>query len=62
MTESEFAPEQGTEQVRTGIPEVDQVIAAVDALAEQPLEGHAEVFGTAHEQLRRALDVPADGS
>jgi hypothetical protein len=47
------------ERVRTGAPEVDQVIAAVEELEERPIEEHVAVFETAHERLRRALD-PSD--
>lgn len=47
------------EQVRTGIPAVDEVIAAVESLEGKPVEEHVAVFESAHEQLRRALDAPA---
>lgn len=50
------------ERVRTGMPAVDQVITAVEELEDRPLEEHVGVFETAHEQLRRALDTPADPS
>jgi len=46
-----------TEQVRTGVVNVDEVIAAVEELEERPIEEHVGVFETAHEQLRRALDA-----
>lgn len=49
------APEP--EAVRTGIDEVDAVLASLDGLDERPLAEHVEVFGTAHEQLRGALDA-----
>ena len=42
--------------MRTGVPDVDEVIAAVEELEERPLEEHVGVFETAHDQLRRALD------
>ena len=45
-----------TEQVRTGVADVDDVLAAVEQLEERPLEEHVGVFETAHERLRRALD------
>jgi hypothetical protein len=61
MTEPDFETADAGESVRTGIPAVDEVVAAVDALAQEPLEHHVEVFGAAHERLRRALD-PADES
>jgi len=48
------------EAVRTGVAEVDEVIAAVEGLADRPLEEHVGVFETVHEQLRRALDAPVD--
>ncbi|MGZ4447573.1 MAG: hypothetical protein ACXVWZ_03415 [Nocardioides sp.] len=49
------------DQVRTGVPGVDQVIEAVEALEERPIDEHVGVFETAHDQLRRALDAqPAD--
>jgi hypothetical protein len=51
------APAPGPAQ--TGVPEVDQVLAAVEELEERPIEEHVGVFETAHEQLRRALD-PAE--
>ena len=50
------------ERVRTGTPEVDEVITAVEELEERPLEEHVGAFETAHEQLRRALDTPPDQS
>ena len=50
------------EQVRTGVPAVDEVITAVAELEERPLEEHVGVFEAAHDQLRRALDAhePSD--
>jgi hypothetical protein len=48
------------ERVRTGVADVDEVITAVEELEERPIEEHVGVFETAHEQLRRALDRPAD--
>ena len=47
------------ERVRTGVPRVDEVIAAVEELEERPIEEHVGVFETAHERLRRALDAEA---
>ena len=55
-TPEPVAPEP--EQARTGVTEVDRVIAAVSELEERPLEEHVGVFEAAHEQLRRALDHP----
>ena len=48
------------EPVRTGMDSVDTVITAVEALEERPIEEHVGVFESAHDQLRRALDQPAD--
>ena len=42
------------------MPEVDEVIRAVEELEERPIEEHVGVFETAHDQLRRALDDPGD--
>lgn len=53
----EMAPE--TERVRTGMADVDEVIAAVEGLEERPIEEHVGVFEAAHDRLRRALDQPA---
>jgi hypothetical protein len=47
-----------TERIHTGISEVDSVVDDVAKLAGQPVEEHAAVFESAHEQLRRALDDP----
>ncbi|MCW2843109.1 MAG: hypothetical protein JWN22_1025 [Nocardioides sp.] len=44
------------ERVRTGMDDVDAVIAAVEELEDRPVEEHVGVFESAHEQLRRALD------
>lgn len=57
MTEPDFETADDGESVRTGVPAVDEVVTAVDALAEEPLERHVEVFGAAHDQLRSALDA-----
>jgi hypothetical protein len=48
--------EQPQDPVRTGVREVDAVIAAVEQLEERPIEEHVGVFETAHDRLRRALD------
>ncbi|CAB4755747.1 unannotated protein [freshwater metagenome] len=50
----------GQGEVHTGVPAVDAVIASVESLAERPLGEHAEVFTTAQERLRRALDADPD--
>lgn len=52
---SENGP-RGTEPVRTCVADVDAVLDAVDALEQAPVEEHAAVFESAHDQLRRALD------
>lgn len=57
--EPETAPTE-PERVRTGRPDVDEVLAAVEELQDRPIEEHVGVFETAHERLRRALDGPAD--
>jgi len=44
------------ERVRTGEDRVDAVIAAIEALGDQPVNGHVAVFEQAHDELRRALD------
>lgn len=53
-------PDPGGEQepVRTGVPRVDEVIRAVEALEERPVEEHAGVFEAAQTRLREALDDP----
>ena len=52
---------QAGETVRTGDRRVDEVLAAVDGLAELPVAEHAAVFERVHERLRAALD-PDSGS
>ena len=56
--EPDQAPE--AERVRTGMAEIDEVIAAVEGLEERPIEEHVGVFEAAHDRLRRALDHPAE--
>ncbi len=46
----------------TGVPSVDSIMRAIEALEERPLEEHAGVFEAAHAQLRQALDAAAAGS
>lgn len=46
--------------VRTGVPAVDEVLAAVEALDDDNVETHAAVYEQAHDALRRALDAPGD--
>lgn len=58
MTEAQsFTPEP--QPVRTGVPEVDAVLEAVEGLDETEVREHAAVFEGVHDQLRRALDSPA---
>lgn len=46
----------------TGHPDVDEVVAALDGLAQQPLAAQVEVLERAHDRLRAALaDVPEAG-
>ena len=57
---SEVHPETtGTEPVRTGVAEVDEVLETLDALAETEVAEHPAVFEAAHERLRAALDGTA---
>lgn len=44
------------EPVRTGVADVDAVLASVEALDELPVEQHPAVYEAAQEQLRRVLD------
>ena len=60
--QEQTAPDPASDSVRTGVPEVDEVIVAVEQLEERPIEEHVGVFETAHDQLRRALDTAADPS
>lgn len=41
----------------TGLAATDEVVAAVDALADVPVSEHPAVFSSAHDTLRRALDA-----
>ncbi len=52
---SSYAPEP--DPVRTGVEEVDAVLAAVERLDATEVAEHPAVFEQAHEQLRRALDA-----
>lgn len=53
----EQSAEDAASAVRTGDPAIDEVLDAVDALADTPVDEHVVVFERAHEQLRRALDA-----
>jgi hypothetical protein len=48
----------GTET--TGVDAVDRVLAEVAAVTGAPVGDHVQVFERAHDQLRRALDAPAE--
>lgn len=48
------------EPVRTGVEEVDDVLASVEGLDARPVDEHVAVFEHAHEQLRRSLDGRPD--
>lgn len=43
----------------TGVEEVDDVLASLQALDDNPVAEHPAVFERAHERLRQALDGPA---
>ena len=58
MTEAQTSTPD-PEPVRTGVPEVDAVLESVEALEGSDVAGHATVFESAHDQLRRALDGPS---
>ncbi len=63
MTEAAFEPEPepgtGTDPLRTGVEDVDAVLATVEDLDGADVAQHPAVFERAHEQLRRALDGSA---
>lgn len=58
--ETAAAAQEFSEPVRTGVEEVDAVLASVDDLEGLPVDEHVAVFEGAHEQLRRALDGQPD--
>jgi hypothetical protein len=60
MTEQSGPAGEPGESVRTGVPAVDEILVAVEALDADDLGSHVAAFEQAHEQLRRALDAPAD--
>lgn len=60
MTEQPESVPPEQERVRTGVPGVDEVIAAVEELEERPIEEHAGVFEAAQDRLRRELDAAGD--
>jgi hypothetical protein len=47
------------EPERTGVEEVDDVLASLQGLDDSPVEEHPAVFERAHERLRQALDGPS---
>ena len=54
---SEVHPEAaGTESVRTGVAEVDEVLETLESLDDTEVVEHPAVFEAAHERLRAALD------
>ena len=46
----------GDDELTTGDPRVDEVLASMDALHQLPVAEHAGVFERAHERLRAALE------
>jgi len=46
---------------RTGVEEVDDVLASTEGLEDRPVDEHVGVFENAHDQLRRALDGRTEG-
>lgn len=54
--ETAVAAQEFSEPVRTGVEEVDAVLATVDDLEGSPVDEHVAVFEGAHDRLRRALD------
>ena len=51
--------QQFAEPERTGVEEVDEVLASLQALDNLPVDEHPAVFEQAHERLRQGLDGPA---
>jgi hypothetical protein len=43
----------------TGVQEVDEVLASLQALDDIAIDEHPAVFEQAHDRLRQALDGPA---
>ena len=46
---------------RTGVEEVDDVLASTEGLEDRPVDEHVEVFENAHDRLRQALDGRTEG-
>lgn len=63
MTEEQYAhgevPAGADDQVRTGDPDVDEVLESVEGLPDRPLAEHVSAYEEAHTRLRRALDAGA---
>lgn len=63
--EDGIAGTEGPRVPTTGHPEVDAVLASLDALQGKPVEEHAAVFEVAHDRLRAVLsegaEAPAGG-
>ncbi len=55
--EASAAVDRGAASERTGLPEVDRVLAEIESVGELPVADRVEVFERAHERLRRALDA-----
>lgn len=51
-----------SQPISTGNEAVDAVLDSVAELDARPLEEHAQVFETAQERLRHALDAPGQSS
>ena len=56
----EAGSDRQDEPVRTGVSAVDEVLAEIDGLDDQPLEQHLATFERAHNVLRSALDAEPD--
>lgn len=54
---SSILPDEAAASERTGVPEVDRVLAEIESVGELPVADRVEVFERAHERLRRALDA-----
>jgi hypothetical protein len=54
--------EPALEEVHTGDSRVDAVLDSLHVLDERPVGEHAAVFERAHENLRAALDPPAESA
>ncbi|MGI8524438.1 MAG: hypothetical protein ACR2K3_14190 [Nocardioides sp.] len=66
MSEEQYAhdeaPETSADAVRTGVPDIDEVLESVEGLDDRPLDEHVGAFEEAHTRLRRALDSGAGES